>query len=337
MTKATINVKVTTGNPELSHLLLRQTPGYTGRWGSCQFFVNQAVESCDWWFVCHDSALKGVERANCDPDHVVYISMEPIDSHPSAFYAQFSGLVLCDRKVKHPRIDYRNATTWWAGINVDFNGGHSFSPSINEDYDSLKILEPPDKKLDRISIITSNKTCLPGHKQRLAFIERLMRSDLAGVIDFYGGGHNPIKDKMRAILPYKYHIALENSVLENYWSEKIGDAYLGYALPLYHGCTNINQYFPSQSLVKLDLDSESVIADIAECLSGDLYSQRLEAIKAARNLVMNDHNIFALMSSIAKVKASRIEPCEIKGPGKFWSIPRKVKTKVAILSKKYFS
>ncbi|MEB3354480.1 MAG: glycosyltransferase family 10 [Cyanobacteriota bacterium] len=307
-------MKVSTSHPELSQLLLRQTPGHSGLWGDCQFYVNEPVDQCDWWFICHESALKDRQEARCDPAHLVYVSMEPNECAYQKFYNQFSKLVICSQGFRHPSIIYRNGITWWAGISVGFENGHHFSPEANYDYDSLNDLAPPLQKLDRISIITSNKDFLPGHRQRLAFIERLKKSEIADRIDVYGGGHNPIADKMDAILPYKYHIALENTVLDHYWTEKIGDAFLGYAVPFYHGCKNISSYFPHDSLLELDIDSSQAIPQIKAALDQDLHSQRLHAINAARKRVLNDYNLFALMASIASTKATRLRPCQLHPP-----------------------
>lgn len=310
-----IKVKVSTSNPQLSNLLLRQTPGYSGQWGSCQFVLNEPVEQCDWWFVCHDSALQETQTCICDPSHIVYISMEPRDLHPIGFYRQFSKLILCDPNVKHNSIYQRNGITWWAGINVGFNDGHQFSPQVNHDYDSLHSMAPPPEKLNRISIITSTKDLWPGHRDRLDFIEKLKRSSLSEKIDFYGHGYNPIADKLDAILPCRYHIALENTVLDHYWTEKIADAYLGYALPFYYGCANIGEYFPGGSFHRLDICSDCAISQLEAILDGDMYTECIPHIMAARKSVLDNYNLFALMASVANVNANRLRLCTLRPPG----------------------
>lgn len=323
-----IQVKVSTSHPELSQLLLRQTPGHSGFWGDCQFHVNQPVAQCDWWFVCHTTALTSAQQTICDPAHLVFISMEPYEAPWQGFYRQFSRLVLCSQAVKHPSITVRNGITWWAGIKVDFSHGHQFSAEIGHDYDSLSRLEPPRHKQNRISVITSNKNFLPGHHQRLAFIDKLRQSELADRIDIYGGGHNPVADKLDAILPYKYHLALENSILDHYWTEKIADAYLGYALPFYRGCRNIGDYFPSDSLVELDIGHDQAIAHLKSALDSDLYSQRFPEIRLARHRVLNDYNLFALMASIATEKAKRFKPCVLRPPASYRPRVRRVLSKL---------
>ena len=48
------------GGKEFAKLLLRQTPGGLGVWGDCKFVVNEPVEYCDWWVVCHGPGLREV-------------------------------------------------------------------------------------------------------------------------------------------------------------------------------------------------------------------------------------------------------------------------------------
>ena len=56
---------------------------------------------------------------------------------------------------------------------------------------------------------------------------------------------NPIEDKFDALIGYKYHLALENSVIPDYWTEKLADSLLAWCKPIYYGCPNINDYFSS--------------------------------------------------------------------------------------------
>jgi hypothetical protein len=42
---------------------------------------------------------------------------------------------------------------------------------------------------------------------------------------------------------------LENSQSPHYWTEKLTDAYLGWAFPLYVGCPNVGDYFAKESFL----------------------------------------------------------------------------------------
>ena len=70
-------IKVSSGKPEFNNLLLRQTSGMSGVWGDCKFILNSEIKKCDWWFVLHGSGLIKNEECLCDPNHIVYVSMEP--------------------------------------------------------------------------------------------------------------------------------------------------------------------------------------------------------------------------------------------------------------------
>ena len=70
--------------PLPTNLLLRQSPGMSDIWGDCKFLINTEVEKCDWWFVLHGSGLTHTEESVCDPNHIVYVSMEPNEIISSA-------------------------------------------------------------------------------------------------------------------------------------------------------------------------------------------------------------------------------------------------------------
>ena len=101
-------IKVSAGGLEKTSLLLRQSVNSEGIWNDCKFIINDnKLKKCDWWFVLHGSGLVERENCLCDPDHVVYVSMEPSEKISQAsdkFLEQFSHLVLCDRDIKHQNI-----------------------------------------------------------------------------------------------------------------------------------------------------------------------------------------------------------------------------------------
>ncbi|HEC27022.1 MAG TPA: hypothetical protein ENI67_06405 [Gammaproteobacteria bacterium] len=309
---------VTTGGSELSDLFLRQTAKHSGIWDDCYFYVNQHVKKCDWLVVCHSSALKKSDTALCDPDHIVYISMEPHDHGiPDGFFKQFSKLVLCDRSVSHPDIRFGNGLTWWVGINVKYGKGHVFSAKCTLDYDRLKTMKCPDKQ-NRISVICSKKNLMSGHQKRLDFILKLQGHPICKYIDFYGGGYHPIPDKWDAIAPYKYHLVLENSIVPDYWSEKLGDAFLGFAFPIYYGCPNIHEYFSSDALQVIDIEQfDKTVSILEKLISQDSSEYQSEAIYQARTKVLNQYNIFQIMADICDEPAQSYQKCKLIPPRYF--------------------
>jgi len=202
-------IKVSAGGSEKKSLLLRQTLESKGVWNDCKFIVNSKVEKCDWWFVLHGSGLVKNESCFCDPDHIVYVSMEPTEimsKVSSEFLKQFSCLVMCDRDIKHNNVIHSNWLTWWVGIIVTKNKkGHKFNSNPKIDYEHLSSAMPM-KKVDRISVVISNKDFSNGHKKRIKFLNTIMDSPISQYIDIYGHGYNPIPDKWDAIATYKYHL-----------------------------------------------------------------------------------------------------------------------------------
>ena len=295
-------IKISFGDESATNLFLRQTSGNAGVWKNCIFAVNQDVEYFDWWFVCHAPSLREKESAYGNSKNIVYISMEPnekISNVRNKFLKQFSTIVICDREIKHPNIIYRNGLSWWAGIGlVHSNGKVKFLNQINYDYDAF-LRADFNKKINKISVVVSGKKFLDGHIKRLDFIEKLKKSEIGDLLDIYGDGYNTLIDKIDAIKNYKYHLVLENSNVNDYWSEKLADAFLGLSYPIYSGCDNIYKYFDSRALSIIDIDDyENSIKTIKNIIDSKLYEKNIDHIKEARLKILNDYNICEIICGI---------------------------------------
>lgn len=284
--------------------VFRQTPAGAGKWGNVTFDVTGDQPPYDWWIVCHSTALAHTTTTKCDPNHVVYCSMEPEDWVSDDFLRQFSMVLSADPS--HLKMDALplNVTTWWVGHDTS-QSQDGEGPLLN--YEALRYMEAPQKSR-RISVVSSGKRVLPGHERRYAFLKWLQRSHYGRHIDFFGTGFSPIADKWQAVQPYDYHIAIENSRLPHYWSEKISDAFLGFAVPLYFGCPNIGEYFPGDSLRELDITSYHRASLVIErALDAGPSSDELKAISRAREAVLDRLNIFAVLASIASSPAKSLK------------------------------
>ncbi len=309
-------IKVSAGLPKYRELLLRQTPEMKGIWGDCKFLINSDVDKCDWWFVLHGSGIVNTEECLCDPNHIVYVSMEPSENMSRVskiFLDQFSHLIICDRDIDHPNISYMNWLTWWVGIVVNkAHGKHIFSPNHNIDYNQLSMMQPMVKR-NKISIVLSDKDFSKGHKKRIKFINKIINSPISKYVDVYGHGYNPIPDKWDAIAPYKYHLVLENSTQKDYWSEKLGDAFLGFSFPIYYGCPNILDYFSKDSLCVINIDEvDRSIEIIQSIIENNLYDISLDAINIARDQILNQYNVFNLMANLATNNASQFKMIKLR-------------------------
>ncbi len=182
---------------------------------------------------------------------------------------------------------------WHIGVN---NTDSQTIISCYKVYDDFKMPSIPNKtKL--ISVISSDKSFTEGHRKRLKFVEGL-QNHFGENIDVFGRGINDFADKWGVIAPYKYHVALENSSCDNGISEKIYDSFLGGAFPFYYGCKNISDYFSLKSFVSIDIDDiDKSIKIIESSISNQTYEISVKDIQRSKNLILDEYNIFNLMSS----------------------------------------
>lgn len=163
---------------------------------------------------------------------------------------------------------------------------------------------PVPEKLDAVSVVVSRKVVHAGHRDRLQFLDKL-KSKLGDRLQIFGRGIREVDDKLDAILPYKYHLALENTIEANYWTEKLSDAFLGHALPLYSGCPNINQWFSDDMLVRVNLNDHGRAAEqIQQLLETNAYADYTSGIVAARKMVLTDENLFHVVARALQQQAS---------------------------------
>jgi len=286
-----ITVKLTTNSPK--EPILRQTPGGHGVWGNSQFIVNRNIEECDFWVV-YDGLLDK-EKTRCPRKHTVFITGEPptFRKYDPAFLRQFATIITCHRNLEHKGAMYtQQGLNWAVGRRVVLNAEQY---PFTLDYDALKSMTRFEK--DRsLSVISSDKAFSEGHRKRIAFVRELRRH-FGTKIDVFGRGLNEVQDKWDAIARYKYHIVLENSSYPDYWTEKLSDAYLAGAYPFYYGCPNILDYFPKGSLTSIDINQpHAALSKIEETIQKNQYEKSINEIMLARNLVLDEYNLFAFLA-----------------------------------------
>lgn len=150
-------------------------------------------------------------------------------------------------------------------------------------------IEDYAQKQNRVSAILSNANSLPGHKFRQKLIHFLQ--DKKFDYDHFGFGYNYIKNKEDGLDPYKYSIAVENSSIPFYVTEKIADCFARMTMPIYWGCPNITEYFPAESMIIIDEnDLEGSLERIEEAVRTDLWSKNFDALVEAHNRVFYEHS-----------------------------------------------
>ena len=172
---------------------------------------------------------------------------------------------------------------------------------------------PIPEKTKMISVISSfDKKTRVGHRKRIAFISALL-TRYGEKIDYFGRGLNPVEDKLDAIVPYKYHIAIENCNLNNYWTEKLTDAWICWSLPIYCGDPSILRKIPDPlGMEVIDIsDPMSAMRHIDYILDNDIYSSRTSAIAACRKWAIKKSNVLTRVCEIIESSDESVlaKPC----------------------------
>ena len=263
------------------------TPGARMRWGRCRFELNPRPGGHADFAVVLANA-RPVDRFLCARENTLFIAGEPLEKkvYAQAFYAQFGHVLDTHAMSRHPGLILgAPGLNWHVGLDLR-------TRTYRYGYDHLKALVLPPKE-NRVAVVCSDAAFTPGQRRRLALLDHL-KQRLGERIVHFGRGFRPIDDKMDAILPYRFHLVLENSQSPNYWTEKLADAYLGWAFPVYLGCPNVTEFFPANALRPLDGDdfegAERVLKGLLETPQA---ADEIESIGAARELVLDRYNPFA--------------------------------------------
>jgi len=240
--------------------IFRQTPGGSGKWDDYQFVIDPNLRECDFWVVFTDYNLQE-EVCKCNKENIIFVPGEGRETSThftNEFLSQFGRIITTQREIQGPRVTYQqNANPWFVG----------------KTYDELVSLESQQKS-KRISVISSNKSTVPGHRRRLAFARRLKEA-LGSSIDFFGRGINDFADKWDVTAPYKFQVVIENDYCDDLVTEKFFDAILADTMPIYYGCPNLHQYIESECFLRIDIDDpERCINAIRSTISDDsIYSK----------------------------------------------------------------
>ena len=260
----------------------RQTPNCSMQWKDFTF-TEAAVEECDYLVILDypkdDFSIK------MNPNNILSVCLEP--PNEVSKYRQYANkkvaVIYNQLDIKKNNILSHGALPW----------------HVDKDYDFLKNLKQDDLiKEDKIVWITSDQRNSKGHRIRMDFLDSIRGLPF---VDLYGRGIRPIVDKWEVLQHSKYAIAYENFQNDYYWTEKIMDCFLSYTMPIYFGCTAIENYFPKNSFIQIDPKDKYIDLFLKEITISKKWEENIEAITTARNLVLNEYQLFPFLYN--KIKA----------------------------------
>lgn len=279
-----VRVKVTSKNGIAAFQLFDLPQNYDDR---IEWVLDREAAEFDWLVVYDDLPPSGTERLTlneellpCPQEHTVLLTYEPssVKFYGQDYVDQY-GMVLSSHEPETLRHRNRHPVP---PIGVWYYGG----------LEHAKAHPAPPAKTGLVSVFGSAKAQTHTlHHRRNVFLNDMI-DGLGDQVDVFGKGYQFVEHKAEGIDAYRYHIAVENHIGPHHWTEKLSDSYLGYSLPLYVGCSNLGDYFPEDSFIRLDIgDSEAALAHIEKAIQDNEYEKRLPAIIEARRRVMEEYNL----------------------------------------------
>ena len=178
--------------------------------------------------------------------------------------SRVGGILSCDRELceKYPKFQYAlsNAAPW---------------------VEDRQIFE----KNQLVSMISSNKSMVPGHRKRLEFVNKFKDQ-----VHLYGRGFRDLAAKEDGLKDYMFSVAVENAVYDTYFTEKLTDCFATGTIPVFYGCKGVAEYFNEDGIIFLDDEFD------VSTLTEDLYYSKMEAIKdnfeRANNLLVAEDYLY---------------------------------------------
>lgn len=278
---------------------LRQFPNQSPEWGGYKFIFNADDQPYDYLVAFDD--LHEIMSPKCPVENTIHITTEPqsVFAYHRKFTDQFGWLLT---HVKHA---YRNGViqsppllNWYIGWQPDAENDRGLLS-----YEQMEQIFF-EEKTKNVSIVTSNKAFTEAHRKRIEFAKRL-KANFGNNLDFFGRGFVSMDDKLESLRDYRFHIAIENSSYDGYFTEKITDCFLAGTYPIYYGCKNLDQYFPKNSFLQIDLEDYDASISLIKTAISERYDLKYKAeLKEARDLCLTYHNTFpALVRIIEQIKS----------------------------------
>ena len=273
-----------------AELILRQTPGRSGRWQEFELLARPDGDPVDAWVVYDD--LKQPEQQLCPAANTLLITGEPesLRRYRSRYTAQFGQVWTSHRTIRHRHLTRSNEGQHW---HYGLYPGAVHSSRLG--FDELVDMPRPDKS-KQLSVICSTKAHTADQRQRLEFVQRLQAA-FGNDIDVFGRGTREVADKSEAIFDYRYHVVLENDHSEHFMTEKLADAFLGWSYPIYFGSSEACHRYPEGSFTAIDIyQPDEAIRIIRNLLTAHTYQQSLPAIAEARHRVLFQNNFCNMLA-----------------------------------------
>jgi len=162
-----------------------------------------------------------------------------------------------------------------------------------------------NRKNKLVSAIGSRQQALDFHRVRTQILDAIEKDENLD-IGVFGKGRTFIPEKIEGLRDFRYSIAIENSLTDNYWTEKLSDCFLAMTVPIYLGAPNASDFFPVKSMIRVSEEQlTSGLSDLLGQLSKEDYESRIPDLLRARELVLSRYSFgreAARMLNVASVE-----------------------------------
>jgi len=142
---------------------------------------------------------------------------------------------------------------------------------------------------NRISFIIGNKNFTLGHNIRHSIYKDYLKinqkldvfiSTRCTTDNLYNNPFLKGDDKNNLFYEYSFHLCIENSRQQNYFTEKIMDCFQTMTVPIYWGAPNINEFFDINGIIVLDTDNSDCIIDFINSIDlVSFYRENIDSIQ----------------------------------------------------------
>ena len=165
-------------------------------------------------------------------------------------------------------------------------------------YDDFEFKE----KIFQISFLVGGKNTTVGHKLRHELYED--QKSIINPIDFYVSSSMPRRnqfnnkyvDNRYDLFDSQFHVAIENSRQNNYFTEKVMDCFKTKTIPIYYGCPNIGEYFDTDGMIIVE--SKEEIIEACNSINKDTYDSKLQHVENNYKLCKNYDDINRRMETL---------------------------------------
>lgn len=279
-------------------------------------FINQYISKQDFESYClveNDPDYTIVfgktnwDKLETPKDKTFFFTQEPLFSpneERKILHEYCSKIFIADKRL------YPNKDEYIETLVPMFYGGSGESDYREEFNWDLNIVNRKFSKSKNIScIISQNYSSYYDSFEKIEFfkINNKFRTDLSislsqeTDIHIYGRNCEKIRDnvfgdvwnKHVALNDYKFSVCAENCLQKNYISEKFWDCILTDTVPIYLGCSNIEDYIPKESFININNKSpKEIIEKIKEIdLNADkIYLEKKEFIQNLKQEYFKNSN-----------------------------------------------